>query len=282
MCGEAKPRRLVVADKIRGAWSPPRRWPVYALALVAGCATVPEEQYSPFFVPEEQFRAAVETIVVTPVVAPAHLHTPPEVAARVDSIIEAELRGAGLTVVPAAAYQAIWDRILRQLGGFFDPITGKRDDRKFAVARAELLDELAGRYATKVLLFSELQIVDAEVDDGLARWDGTSQVILDRSSDVLARFRDTFEPDEFGGGDDGIVGAVTLMVAVDGSDGGELYRNFGGVEVLGAAQRPASGYDFELVGDADRLAWAVGVALGPLVTREDASARARPRRDEVP
>ncbi len=225
---------------------------------------MPLEEYDPFVVPAQRVYSAIAAIAVAPVGPPPDVHVSAAAAARIDSVIEAELADAGFRVVPAVEYGRIWDRILRQMGGFFDPITGERDEQKFAAARRELLNELQGRFDTQVVMYADLQLVDAFVENGLAEWDGITQRI-GRNNTVDVRFRQSFERGEFGGRDDGVVSAVSLLLALDGADGAELYRNFGGLEVVSVPPDLILDGPFVLVADEDRVAAAVGIALGPLL-----------------
>ena len=252
-----------------------------ATLLSVGCfMAVPEQPYDPFLVPADTVRSVVNNVIVTPAVLPEGVLVSPMAASRFDSVIETRLRQGGFSVVPAAEYSRIWDGILRQMGGFFDPITGQRDEEKFATARKELLRELKGRFDTQVLLYAELQVVDASVDGGVASWDGVTHNIRGDHSPIRTEFYDTFERDEFRGSADGVVSAITLMVAIDGPDDKELYRNFGGVEVL-ARRRGSVGEtegDFELRAEVGHVVRAVNHALGPLiaVTPHPPARRARP------
>ena len=177
-------------------------------------------------------------------------------------------------------YTRIWDGILRQLGGFFDPLTGERDEGKFEAARKELLRELKGRFDTQVLLYAELQVVDALVDGGIASWDGATHDLRGENGPSEVAFQDTFERDEVGGRGDGVVSAVTLMVAIDGPDGVEMYRNFGGLEVLARREKAIVQIEgeFAVRAEPERVAHAVERVLGPLLGKKTA----RSRRGQTP
>lgn len=240
------------------------RWcTAFATTATVAC-TSPAPAYDPFVVPAETVFDAIEAIVATPLTLPGELRVSDSASHRIDSLIEAELTAAGIRVVSADEYAVVWDRILRQMGGFFDPVTGERDEVKFQATRRELLRELRGRFGTAVMLYSELQIVEAEVADGVAKWDGTSQLVIGGGSRIERRFADTFEQDMFGSNLYGTIGAVSLVLAIDGTEGEELYRSFGGVEVLSTAA-PASGdVAYELVADSARVEYAVGIVVKPL------------------
>ncbi len=243
-------------------------------AVVVGC-TQPGPRYDPFVAPEARLREAIEAVVATPLTHPDELHVSTAASQRIDSLIKAKLDSAGIQVVAAAEYSRIWDRILRQLGGFFDPITGERNEVKFEAARRELLRELRGRFGTDVLLYAELQIVEAVVDGGVAKWDGTRQRVTGASARILSEFRATFQDDGFRSELYGTIDAVSLVLGIDDGDGKELYRHFGGVEVLSTSTLGSGGdtRSYTLVADEERVAYAVGIVAEPL-----SQARAGPRR----
>ena len=247
------------------------------MVFLAGCFsyTVQEEPYDPFLVPRDTVLRTVTTIVVTPIVPPGDVFVSEQAEQLITGVLEAQLRDGGFSVVPASEYSRIWDGIIRQMGGFFDPLTGERDEQKFELARTELLRELQGRFHTRVLLYAELQIVDAYVDGGVAGWDGAEHDIRGDRVLIAEAYQDTFEQDEFGGGVDGVVSAVTLMVALDGPAGREMYRNFGGLEVVsrrdGVTVQQVG--DFALKAEPARVVWAVGRALGSLVASRAVRAR---------
>lgn len=241
--------------------------------MLAGCFAIgqQQEQYDPFVVSRDTVLRAITAIVVTPVVPPEDVFVSEQAGRRIAGILEAQLREGGFSVVPASEYSRIWDAIIRQMGGFFDPVTGERDEGKFEAARRELLSELQGRFRTQVLLYQELQIVDAYVDGGVAAWDGAEQDIGGERGAIAADYQDTFERDDFGGRTDGVVSAVSLMVAIDGQDGREMYRNFGGLEVLarrGVVTVEIEG-EFAVRAEPERVVHAVERVLGPLLGAKD-------------
>jgi len=109
----------------------------------------------------------------------------------------------------------------------------------------------------------------------VAEWDGAEHDIAGERQPIADAYGDTFERDDLGGSRDGVVSAVSLAVAIDGPDGRVMYRNFGGLEVVARRSATMVGQpgDFALRAEPQRVAWAVGWALGPLVRARGAAAR---------
>jgi formaldehyde-activating enzyme involved in methanogenesis len=114
--------------------------------------------------------------------------------------------------------------------------------------------------------------VDAYVEGGVATWDGAEHDIGGERSAIAADYRDTFERGEIGGRADGVVSAVSLMVAIDGQDGREMYRNFGGLEVLARRVVEIEG-EFAVRAEPERVVHALEWVLGPLVGEKMARSR---------
>lgn len=242
-----------------------------SVAVSAGCflPPQPEDRYDPFVAPTDTVLNLVGTIVVTPVVPPEGVSVSAAASEVITGAIETRLSEAGITVIPAAEYARIWDGIIRQLGGFFDPLTGEREEWKFQAARRELMRELQGRYQTQVLLYAELQVLEVYVEGGVAEWDGAEHDIRGEDEPIKSQYQDTFQQDDLGGSGDGVVSAVSLATAIDGPDGREIYRNFGGLEVVSRRQGAVVDVegDFVLEAQGERVVHAVDRALGPLVAR---------------
>ncbi|NIM49877.1 MAG: hypothetical protein GTN62_02905 [Gemmatimonadales bacterium] len=243
------------------------RLPAVALLALVGTGCSAASRYDPFLIPAEELYQSVEIIVVTPVHVAAEVELHEDALASVDSLVDAALRSAEFSVIPARQYAEIWDRIVLELGGLFDPHTGERDELKFQDAREQLVGELEERFDPGALLYLEIVEVDAPFADGVARWDGTVQAVTPFGLRVLdavgAALIDTqgFLPE-------GTVRALSLELIIEDMSGAELYVNFGGMQVLetigeGIGERtpvPAS----ELCADQQRNRKAVEIALAPL------------------
>src|SRR5437016_1294511 len=111
-----------------------------AAGLAAGCAG--HTHYDPFLVPQARIYGSVKTIALAPITAPDELGGGDLKRGKFDTLLAAQLREAGFTVVPAEASAAIWKHVTDSLGGLFDATTGARDTVTLNVARATAMAEL--------------------------------------------------------------------------------------------------------------------------------------------
>jgi hypothetical protein len=174
---------------------------------------------NPFVVPKQLFFDSVETILVTSATVVGEIPVADSTLAYLETLIETRLREAGLSVVPASEYAAIWQRISDETGGLYDPYTGERDEEKFQAAVDSMNAELDARFDFDALLYPEVWEVMAPFEGGLARWGGVTRLI------PSAR------------GYSGEVRAATLYLVIQDKTGNELYAHEAGIQVLEHMER---------------------------------------------
>lgn len=234
----------------------------FAIVLVGtGCvATVPE--YDPFKISKENFYASIQTIAVAPVKFPEDLENRESVAAKFEILISGRLREMGYSVVPSSEFAAIWDQMTDQIGGYFDSVTGKRDETKFRSVRAQTFQELQARFAANAVLFPAFVVVKVKWSNYVARWDGAVESLDSRPGWV--QFLDTSMTS-------GTIGALSLRVVIEDAQGSSLFANQGGFRILSRFGGSFLSYDFvpvledELYANEERNVAAVETALRPLV-----------------
>ncbi|HYT99639.1 MAG TPA: hypothetical protein VEK85_04645 [Gemmatimonadales bacterium] len=230
-----------------------------AAGLGVGCAG--HTHYDPFLVPQNRIYGSVKTIALTPLTQPDELGSADPKRGKFDSLIAAELRGAGFTVVPPEESAAIWKRVTDSLGGLFSAATGERDTVKLNVARSVAMAELRARFQADAWLHARIVFASAKFDQGDARWDGAKQTYQSFGKKFLTAL--------FGGGTYGKTAALSVWVDLEDLRGKDLYINEGGLQLY----MVPSGHDWvripsgELYADSARNANAVRLALAPLVTR---------------
>lgn len=164
---------------------------------------------------------------------------------------------AGLTVVPPSDVGPVIDAATKQLGGLFDPVTGKLDEAKAKAVDAAVGKELRARFNADAFLEPSVRVVLAKFSNDEARWHGTQEgtgkgfwkaVLLQTHS--------------------GEIPALSLFVFLTDAQGARLYAKPGGIQVIGKVtfggkfeNRPRS----ELFADEERVVRSVHVALDELL-----------------
>jgi hypothetical protein len=123
-----------------------------ALALAVALAA-PSLADDLFRVPKDQVVSRVHVIALAPLRVATRDAMPPEIEARWESVLSAELAAAGAKVVPSPEYARVWRGLAEQLGGIWDPVTGDANDEKRVAARRHTFGEL-----------QRLDAIDAVVD----------------------------------------------------------------------------------------------------------------------
>jgi hypothetical protein len=227
------------------------------------CAT--QTKYNPFKIEQGEFFSNTKNIGLLPVFVPTDIiNDSDSVKANFESLITAKLREAGFSVVPSKEYSAIWKQMTEQVGGYFDPISGKRDEAKFNTVREHAFRELSTKFNVDVLLFPRIEIVKAAWSRGAANWDGATEQI--RSTG------DLFAEALIGTRKWGTLPALTLRVYIEDLNGRSLYVNAHGLQVLSKE----SGGQFSNIPRSElfpqeRNIAAINAVLEPLVNRSKAT-----------
>jgi len=223
----------------------------------AGCVTAPPP-YNPFKVPEQGFRDRFKTVAMAPVAVPGDLAEPDPVKAKFASLVEAKLREAGFTVVSSKETLDLFQNMSKQLGGIFDPVTGKRDEAKFKAAREHTLRELGTKFKAEAVVYSTIFAGPARFGGGTAHWNGASESIT-----MAQGFLASFQVNNLSG----TTRALSLGVSIEDINGTDLYANAGGIQL--AAKYSGGQFNAvprdQLFLDEGRNAASVTVALEPLV-----------------
>jgi hypothetical protein len=229
-----------------------------------GCATTALD--NPFKIAQNEFYAKTKTIALAPIAIPGDLENPEPVKARFESLIEAKLHEAGFALVQSQEMAAIWKQMAEQVGGYFDPLTGQRDESKFNVVREYSRRELSAKFNADAILLPSIRVVRANWSGGMANWDDTMEAIKSTGE----QFKEALPLILIGIGvtSSGTVGALSLVVRVEDIHGVPVYSKGGGIQVLAKI----SGGKFvsvpreELFANEERNVAATNIALGPLVT----------------
>ncbi len=231
--------------------------------VLLGCAGKPS--YDPWLAPRDSFLTSTRTIALSPIRVPDDLEQPAPVEATFDSLITEALRAAGFAVVSPDIVSDIWGHGADSVGGYYDPMTGRQDTSKLNPLRRYLKQRLREEHGAEAVLFPEINVVDAPYSDGTATWDGTSQAVAGFFKVLLAAIANTDLPA-------GTAQGLSLYVQIESVEGGVVFTNSGGIELLAKPTGDGSRLNWvpreKLFVDRQRNEKAVRVALGSLVTRE--------------
>jgi hypothetical protein len=241
--------------------------------LAAGCATTAPQPYNPFQVSEQDFRVAVHTIALAPLEPPPDLKEKDAIKQAFESMIEKKLVGAGFTVVPSNRYQEIRTKMVEQSGGLFDPKTGKPDEEKNKAVHTRILNEIHGQFHADAVLYPTFGTFKVDFRNGMASWHGTMEPIgQGRDNMTLNWFEELFlGPSR---NSYGATGAISLGVLIEDMKQAELYKKWGGIQLLAKVNASFFASDFvnvpadSLLQNQARNAHAVDFALADLMKPE--------------
>lgn len=184
-------------------------------------------------------------VALHPLDVPYGLEAPASAVVGAETAISERLAAAGFTVVPSVESGTSWERRLKEVGGFYDPITGDTVAVKYRAVRDGTVRELAVRFGATVWLRPSLELVVAQWKGGKASWDGASEGVAPVGK--------------------GHVPALTLVIVVEDTSGAIVSAGRGGVQVLSKVKGgrfvrvPAD----RLLADHRRVVKAVDLALTP-------------------
>jgi len=226
------------------------------IAIGTGCASTP---YDPFVKSRSEVFSAVQIVSMQPV-SLADFDRKDEVAARYEALITERLQAAGFTVIPSNEFSAIWDPMLRQLGGVFDPITGEADEEKLKAVRTHTTNELIAKFEIDGFVTPRIDVTEASWYSNTATWDGVKEASSGKGG-LLASLLMTNANYQ------GSIPALSLILPIHNTSGEAYYVGRGGIQLfahfnLGSfTDVPESMWFVEPERDVN----AVNVALAPLL-----------------
>jgi hypothetical protein len=187
---------------------------------------------------------------------PDGLEDPEPIKAKFTALIESAVRDSGFALVPAQECAELWEHMTKQVGGYFDAVTGKLDKAKFIAVREHCLREFSTQFHADAWLHPVIRMVPAPFTADTARWHGTSEPL------TSAGFWQAF----LGVSHSGTAPAFSLLIAIEDVHGVDMYLNAGGIQlankIVGGKFTPVPRQ--ELFVNDERNAAAVHIALGPL------------------
>lgn len=239
------------------------------ILLCAGCATTPK--YTPFKVSKGEIYTKTKTIALMPLIVPAGMTDPDPVKVTFESLIEARLREAGFLIVPSGEFAEIFKRMTEQVGGYFDPVTGKLDEVKYNTVQKHTYEELRTKWDADALFIPSIQIF--KVNWRIGRSPFPSKVSWHGTSESISSYAAVLLDSIIGIRRSGTVPALSLTVCIQDLNGVDQYSHYGGIQLMAKL----SGDKFspvpreKLFTDEERNTKAVDIALGPLLEKTEST-----------
>ncbi|MGE3978370.1 MAG: hypothetical protein AB7F94_12380 [Nitrospira sp.] len=222
--------------------------------------------YEPFKTGREEFFAKVKVIALAPVSVPEGLENAEKVKTKYEELIARTLHERGFTVVLSGEFDKVYKKTIEQMGGVYDPMTGKFDNVKGNAVGSHVFRELQRVVHSDAVLIPKVVVLSVRHFNGLAKWDGVTESI---GGGQISGALDWFWATSRYGGVSGSMNALSLVVIIDDMNAVTMYANAGGIQLLGRY----SGIEFEPIPQAeilsseDRYQISTELALGALVNK---------------
>jgi hypothetical protein len=219
---------------------------VLLLLVLAGC--VPAPSSNSILLPEE-LSSKEQAVVLAPLDTPDWIPNGETVQRKFESAIVNKLKGAKFNVLPSEVFDRMRKETAEKMGGIYDRVTGKRDQKKYDAVWEHTLRELHRKFGEVLVLHPSLVIVLARFSNGRASWDGTYQRL------------ETY-------GFRGTIKALSLCVVIENTNRIALYSARGGIELsekISYSGESTSVPRDRLLAREELYTKAVYIALGPLV-----------------
>ena len=174
--------------------------------------------------------ASVSTLAMRPVRIAQVAGSRPEIAKQLGTVVYDKLTRAGFSVIPPAAHDEIRDRINRDLGGIYDPITGRLIEERAKTLIEYQEREYNERYSPDGEVFVAVAVARATFKGNDAVWDGVRAPSTGKDG-FLRKFTEG----------SGIMPALSLYVLIRDAEEKPLFAGGGGIEL--AAVLTGSGID---------------------------------------
>jgi hypothetical protein len=187
------------------------------------------KEESPFLVPRDQILGSIHTIVLGPLLTNGF--TPPvEVAARYRSLVHERLVKLGWDVVDSDQLNSAFGAAIKQVGGLYDPMTGKVDPDRLRTLTQAAIKALSLAAPPDGIAIVALVKTSAVQKFGNVDWDGAQQSALTLGPAIN---RGTlFGGTENGSAGEGGISALSLQIMLRDTSGTVLYDARGGIQLL--------------------------------------------------
>jgi hypothetical protein len=214
-----------------------------------------EQTVLPASVPVTQIKQKVMTVALKPIDTEGHPYDS-LVKSRYEKQVSDKLTVLGFRVIAPSIYTRVAEAAATEVGGIYDPITGKASPEKAKAAQDVLARQLREKHGVDAIATVAFTHVGAPYNlQGYATWDGTTQSVFATPAGWNGKAYT------------GTQAALSLLMRLEDVSGQHLYSKRGGIELTalfinGDFDRVAPE---KLLLDESQMAHAVEIALDGLV-----------------
>jgi hypothetical protein len=185
-----------------------------------------------------------------------------DVPRRYRDALTLKLTQLGFEVVGGNDYGRLWDAERMAVHGFFDPFTGRPDERKLKASRMRVFEAMQGLNKASAVLLSALVARTAPFNSGAAEWDGVKESLTPGKGKLGALFDPVINYA-------GHLSAVSLEVHIIDPAGATLFEGSGGIQLTEhfVGRERAALPDGEILSNAFKDERAVNIAFATLAQK---------------
>lgn len=241
-----------------------------AVALLATSAHFADAKDDVFDVPQEQIFEQVKRVGLLGVAFEEQWPRNSSAAMEFERLAVEWLTKAKMTTVPSSAYAEIEARLVKEAGGWFDPLNGRVVVEKRNAIKSKARAEFVATHQLDGLLELRVDVITARMFQQDARWHGVTEGarVPNTRGKLMRAFLD------YSATVSGTLPALSVAAILSDSTDKKLYGRYGGLQLLALYQDdPVTEFfdvdpDF-LFSDAVRNSRAMSLALRPLVMTKD-------------
>lgn len=190
------------------------------MLMLAGCETTPP--YDPFVKSEADIKSYISVVAMRPILL-ADFSRKEEIATRYEALITEQLESAGFVVIPSSEFSALWDPMVEQLGGLYDPVTGESDTEKIKAVQEHTTSELIAKFSINGFVAPRIDVTKASWYGNTATWDGVKDETTGKEGFWAALAASNYQ---------GSIPALSLIVPIYDVNDELVYVGRGGVQLF--------------------------------------------------
>jgi len=194
---------------------------VIVLSLLSACNSNHRVKVS-----KKEYLTNHKSVLLTDLHLPKGLRNKLEAKEYIEENVKTLFKEHGVVIHGPSVFNKEYEIQKRAVGGVYDPDTGEYDRKRSQLAEDRTLKVLQKKYGISSVLFYNVRVKGAKIDNFRAEWDGRSEVYEANNSD-LTNFLSSLVSTTHG-----TIGALSLTVFLHDMNDNEMYYGAGGLQLV--------------------------------------------------